>query len=68
MPVVAHEKPLSMSWCLSCHRHPEPNLRPPGEVTNMSWKPAPEGAEEFAQKMQQQLNVHPPQSCQGCHR
>jgi hypothetical protein len=67
MPVVTHEKPLSMKWCLSCHKHPEPNLRPPLEATNMQWK-APPAAEEFAQQMQQKLNVKPPQSCQGCHR
>ncbi len=67
MPVVTHEKPLSMKWCLGCHKHPEPNLRPPGEATNMQWT-APPAAEEFAQQMQQKLNVKPPQSCQGCHR
>lgn len=22
MPVIRHEKPLTMSWCLECHRHP----------------------------------------------
>jgi hypothetical protein len=68
MPVIVHEKPLSMGWCLSCHRHPDSNLRPPGEATNMLWKPPQEGPQEFAQKMKQQLNVNPPQSCQGCHR
>jgi len=68
MPVVVHEKPLSMSWCLSCHRHPEPNLRPPGEAANMSWHVPVEGGQEFGKKMQQQLNVNPPRSCQGCHR
>jgi hypothetical protein len=68
MAVVVHEKPLSMSWCLSCHKHPEANLRPPGEAANMHWKsPQPDG-EEFAKQMQQKLNVNPPQSCQGCHR
>src|SRR5580765_5441026 len=41
MPVVTHEKPLSMTWCLSCHKHPEPNLRPLEEVTNMQWKAPP---------------------------
>jgi hypothetical protein len=68
MPVVAHEKPLSMGWCLSCHRHPEPNLRPPGEAANMQWKPSQEASPEFGQEMKKQLNVSPPQSCQGCHR
>ena len=28
MSVVYHAQPLSMSWCLDCHRHPELHLRP----------------------------------------
>lgn len=67
MPVVTHEKPLSMGWCLNCHRHPERNLRPADQVTNMAWKP--EGnPEEVGKKLKDELNVFPPQSCQGCHR
>lgn len=37
MEVVAQAKPLSMSWCLDCHRNPNPNLRPRNQVTNMLW-------------------------------
>ena len=35
--VVAMDQPLSMGWCLDCHRNPEPHLRPLDQVTNMSW-------------------------------
>jgi hypothetical protein len=28
MEVVRQEEPLSMGWCLDCHRNPEPELRP----------------------------------------
>jgi len=68
MKVVIHEKPLSMSWCLSCHRHADTNLRPPAEATNMSWKPPQDGPKDLGKQLKQQLNVNPPQSCQGCHR
>jgi len=34
---VSQQKELSMGWCLSCHRDPAPNLRPPGQVTNLMW-------------------------------
>jgi hypothetical protein len=61
MEVVRLDKPLSMGWCLECHRDPAPNLRPKHEITNMSWKPS-EG-QELAQ-----ADVHPPQHCSGCHR
>ena len=40
MEVVHQEQPLSMSWCLDCHRNPAPNLRPLSEITNMTWRPA----------------------------
>ncbi|MGH9887242.1 MAG: cytochrome c3 family protein, partial [bacterium] len=39
MEVVHQEQPLSMSWCLDCHRNPQPSLRPHNEVTNMRWAP-----------------------------
>ena len=37
--VVAQAQPLSMGWCLDCHRAPESHLRPKDEITNMDWKP-----------------------------
>lgn len=37
MPVVYHHEPLSMSWCLDCHRNPEPNLVPKDKVTDLYW-------------------------------
>lgn len=30
-------QPLSMGWCLDCHREPLKNLRPASEVTNLAW-------------------------------
>ena len=61
MEVVRLDKPLSMGWCLGCHRDPAPNLRPKDQITNMSWEPS-EG-QELAE-----ADVHPPQHCSGCHR
>jgi len=67
MEVVRQVEPLSMSWCLDCHRNPEPHLRPPSEVTNMTWKPArdPEGR---ARQIGALRPVNPPIDCSGCHR
>ena len=50
MEVVHQEKPLSMGWCLDCHRNPGPHLRPLDEVTNMRWAPPPASAELAAQR------------------
>ena len=39
MPLTWQEKPLTMGWCLDCHRDPAPHLRPREEVFNMTWTP-----------------------------
>ena len=38
MDVIYQAQPLSMSWCLECHRAPERFLRPRDEVTNLAWR------------------------------
>ena len=62
MDIVRAETPLSMGWCLECHRDPKPNLRPKDQITNMEWKP------ENAPAGWAPPDVHPPQHCSGCHR
>jgi hypothetical protein len=47
MPVVYHAKPLSMSWCLECHRDPAKVLRPLDQITNLAWKSEDLDAEKF---------------------
>jgi hypothetical protein len=72
MDVVQQAKPLSMGWCLECHRNPGPRLRPADQITNMSWTP-PTGEEGrlLAQQLMQQYNIRPYsylQQCSLCHR
>jgi hypothetical protein len=67
MVVVEMEQPLSMGWCLDCHRDPEPNLRPLDQVTNMNWDPSTE-AYDPKRDPQRKRQVNPPQHCSGCHR
>jgi hypothetical protein len=64
MARVQQTQPLTMGWCLSCHRDPEPHLRGAESVTRMDvvagarrGKRSPSGRE-----------VHPPVHCSGCHR
>jgi hypothetical protein len=38
MPLTFQAKPLTMEFCLSCHRDPAPQLRPRDRVTDMHWK------------------------------
>jgi hypothetical protein len=67
MEVVHQEKPLSMGWCLDCHRDPAPNLRPVDQVTNMRWIP-PTNHSEWARRAIQERHIEPPVDCSGCHR
>jgi hypothetical protein len=39
MQQVRQAEPMTMAWCLSCHRDPAPNLRPENQVFNMEWTP-----------------------------
>ena len=67
MEVVMQVKPLSMGWCLDCHRNPDPYLRPVSEITNMTWQPGT-GHAEFVAKFKKEKNINPPEDCSACHR
>ena len=69
MDVVTQMKPLSMGWCLDCHRRPEEHLRPPSEVTNFAWQP-PEGRSklDYGRFLKDESRIHAPEHCVGCHR
>src|SRR5512132_2132887 len=40
MGLTYQASPLTMAWCLECHRNPEKFVRPRSEVFNMNWTPA----------------------------
>jgi hypothetical protein len=67
MAAVEKAEPLTMSFCLDCHRKPEPHLRPLDEVTNMTWKPD-QPALATGGELKAQNQVHTRTSCTTCHR
>jgi hypothetical protein len=69
MKVIVHDQPLSMGWCLDCHRQPENHLRPVSEAANLSWRPA-EGRtqRDLGLFLRSEYKVQPPEQCAGCHR
>lgn len=67
MRTVGQQEPLSMSWCLECHRNPTPHLRPRQEVTNMAWDTTKAKYDAFADASRAR-QPNPPISCSGCHR
>jgi hypothetical protein len=78
MDVVQQAQPLSMGWCLDCHRNPEKNLRPLNQITNMMYKPEPKPDESLAaaqlrvgKELMQQYHTRDKTymtSCSTCHR
>jgi hypothetical protein len=69
MPLVYKEKDLTMAWCLSCHRNPEPNLRPREHVFNLNWK-AGEHDKKGNELMAEYhiLSTFQMTNCSTCHR
>lgn len=67
MEVVWQEEPLSMGWCLDCHRNPTPHLRPHDEVFNMAYDPVVAGYDPSTDENRKR-DLEPPVHCSGCHR
>lgn len=66
MEVVTQRKPLSMSWCLDCHRSPEEQLRPPSQVTTMGWEPDSNQVAQNLERIRAE-DIAPPTNCSSCH-
>ena len=67
MEIVSLHEPLSMGWCLDCHRNPDQHLRPVDQVTNMYYTP-PENQAELAARLKAEKDIAPPTECSACHR
>lgn len=71
MEEVWQDQPLSMQWCVDCHRNPEKNLRDPAvdRPTEMDWKP-PNGMEPLAygRMVRDKYQIKPSTDCSTCHR
>lgn len=74
MDEVAQAKPLTMAFCLDCHRDPAAHLRPMNKITDLDWKWS-DNPQENAEK--QRVNgekfvhdwrVESLQNCSACHR
>jgi hypothetical protein len=67
MPLVYQAESLQMEWCLTCHKNPEPFLRPKSEVNAPVWNP-PANQLEVGRKLRRQYDANPRLSCSTCHR
>ncbi len=66
MEVVYKAQPLSMGWCLDCHRNPQKHVRPKSEIYNTSWKPGKDH-QQWAEKFVKENNIKGPENCTACH-
>jgi hypothetical protein len=69
MDEVYHARPLSMAFCLECHRHPETKLRPLDKITDLQWQPKSETEQlQFGNQAKTEWRVESLQTCAACHR
>ena len=68
MPITWKSTDMEMQWCLSCHRHPEGQLRPLNQVYQMDWTPAknPHLVENWVKERGIQKGHLT--DCSACHR
>jgi hypothetical protein len=74
MQLVYKAEPMTMEWCLSCHRAPEKHIRPKDKVFDMEWRPEnqkkPESQAEIGARLVKEYNIEPARnlsSCSTCH-
>ncbi len=67
MDVITQVEPLSMGWCLECHRDPDRHLRPLDAVTDLEWTPDGDPV-EVGRRLRDARDIRPSTDCSTCHR
>jgi hypothetical protein len=67
MPLTWQAQPLTMQWCLGCHRHPERYVRPRDKVFEMAYA-APPDQLVLGRRLMTQYHIQSLTSCSTCHR
>jgi hypothetical protein len=65
MPLTYQASPLTMQWCLNCHRNPEQFVRPRDQVFNMAYEAKDQ--ETLGPKLVAQYHINKLTSCSTCH-
>jgi cytochrome c3-like protein len=65
MPLTWQASPLSMEWCLECHREPERFLRPREKVFDMAWQA--ENQLATGRQLVKDYHVESKTYCSACH-
>ena len=67
MPLTYQAEPLTMAWCLNCHRNPENYVRPRDQVFNMAYRP-PVNQAQLGRQLVKEYKIYSLTSCTTCHR
>ncbi len=68
MPLMRQAAPLTMGWCLDCHRDPTPNLCPVTDVFDPNWKRPSDPSKRDASFVHPQVDNKRLTDCTVCHR
>ncbi len=67
MPLMWQGQPLTMEWCLDCHRHPERYVRPRDQVFAMDYR-TPRDQLALGSRLVKAYHIQSLTSCSTCHR
>jgi len=65
MALTFQDSPLTMEWCLECHRAPEKFVRPRNQVFNMAYISTDQ--EDDGPRLVKEYNIQKLTSCSTCH-
>jgi hypothetical protein len=70
MPMLWKAEPMTMAWCLDCHRHPELHLREQRDVFNMEYAPSDREQFELGSALLKRKHIEVDRliNCSVCHR
>ena len=69
MPLMYQNAPLTMQWCIECHRNPAPHLRSKADIFSLDWEP-PADQTERGHALLVEYGIKPDHltDCSVCHR
>ena len=69
MQLTRKGEPLTMQFCLDCHRNPEKYVRPKDKVFDLAWTPADDGKTqgEIGPELVRENHIRRVTNCSACH-
>lgn len=68
MRMTRQSEPLTMQWCLDCHRDPSSELRPSDAITTMGYSPGSDTPTGHELIDQYDIQLDRLMECSACHR